>query len=195
MASSPTTQPRARLTGTFHTALPPLGKPLTHPQRERLARDFLTCARVKGILSHVGDLMGIRDLKEEHSHDVYLIFADKMFERLDRSENVYSVIYAIAQFHAKTIKRKGDAALARSEDIGEESLEDVMARDSRVGVIYDTVQDDLDRVACASHFSRRLEQVGWPSGLAPRDRIKVVKAPGRRRVSEQRTPPKSDANR
>lgn len=174
-----------RLVGTFHLALKPFFETRVFDENA-LAKAYLACPRVKSILSHIQSLKGIKNISQEHAHDVFRIFSQKMIFKLDDALNVYSVIYRIAQLHARTVYRQEDAALAMQQELGEETLEQLIARtegaNGNDSFHMDTVEDDLDRVVHQNSFAARLQQVGgWPSGIQTKEKIKPVKAPGRRR--------------
>lgn len=179
----------SRLVGTFHLALQPFFDTGKFDENQ-VAKDFLACPRVKSILSHIQNLKGIKNIASEHAHDVCLIFTQKMIFKLDDPLNVYSVIYRIAQLHARTVYRQEDVVLGMQQDLGEETLEQLVSRvessNGSESFHLDNIEDQMDHQAHMTTFASRLAQVGgWPSGINPRDKIKTVKAPGRRRNIEQ----------
>ena len=100
------------MSGSFHLALAAHAEntPGEAYNHEALARAFIGCTRVRGIVRHVVWSRGVLEDYETVLHDTWFACAER-FARLDKPVNVYSMIYktadnlALAAYRAQRAER------------------------------------------------------------------------------------------
>lgn len=100
------------MSGSFHLVLAAHAE--NHPgeayNHEALARAFIGCTRVRGIVRHIVWSRGVLEDFETVLHDTWFACAERL-ARLDQPANVYSMIYktadnlALAAYRAQRVER------------------------------------------------------------------------------------------
>ena len=170
---APANVPRTR--GTFHLEL---GQPLA--SEEELARAFLSCQRIRKVISTVAHRAYLRDqdVESDLRTEAWMRLWPRLGE-LDQPENVYRLVWRIAELAAKELARapvrvESMAEVAMDEDATDESDEWAGAR---------FMEERAQAISARASFEDKLARCGWPKGAeSPRDYVQI-KRPGRPKKS------------
>lgn len=164
-----------RVRGTFHLELEQPGK-----SEEELARSFMSCQRIRKVISTVAHRAHLRD------HDVETDLRTEAWMRLwprlaelDQPENVYRLVWRIAELASKELAR----APVRVESMAEVAMDDDATDESDQWAGARYMEERAEALASRASFEDKLARCGWPKGAeSPRDYVQI-KRPGRPKKS------------
>ncbi|QMI49784.1 hypothetical protein [Burkholderia sp. MBR-1] len=151
--------------GTFHLAL----ADVSNQTDDTLAREFLRCAKVRGIVSYIVRARSVRDDFEPILHDTWMVCSSKL-PVLDKPANVYSLIYSIADRLALTAYRgiRNNAVFIASDD--EDDLSEIIhthavAEDESAPTLEERFHDEQSTEQNRKAFAEKLGRLAWPEHL------------------------------
>jgi hypothetical protein len=138
----------------------------------KVARAFLECTRVKGIIKHHGYQLKLQESQyQDLKQNAWMVLADRL-PLLDSAENVYTYLYAIIRNSIFTIKNKNkdhktEALQTEEEEADEEQhIKPIAEFDSGTLADHsDAVIKEIDRERAEINFKKKLWAYTWPSDI------------------------------
>lgn len=138
------------------------------------------CPRVRRIVDTVGQRKGL----DRTSRDAVLL--SEVWIRLrpyipfsDAPENIYSLVWRIAEFAAMDLRREYASKEVLECEMSPEEHDLVMGRYSDDGSSLDRIEAEVDRHAAQNRFQAKLLRVGWDPDADPTN-YQGITAPGRK---------------
>ena len=158
--------------GQFHLAL--------QDSAADVGTALATCPRVRRIVDAVAQRKGLPRLSRDG------VMLAEVWMRLqsflpwrDLPENVYSLIWRVAEFAAMDLRREGAMKEIRECDMDEEQRDLVMGNHSDDWAWTHDAARGIDQHAARARFAAKVARLGWDGDADPRT-YKGITAPGRK---------------
>lgn len=162
----------------------------------RVSYALLNCPRVRGMVRNFMMKRGVSlTMVDDVMSDMAVVMQMKMLDKLEKTSDVYFVIYRVAQLVVSNYGKKS-IFTSRSEEVSISSLID--DGDDESGALErlssDTVLDNqdeetekrIDMESAKRRFTEKLNAVGWPSDIK-RERKRMGRPPKRNPLQEAST--------
>ena len=151
-----------------------------HGDMQEVGVALAKCPRVRRIVDTVGQRKGL----DRTSRDAVLL--SEVWIRLrpyipfaDAPENIYSLVWRIAEFAAMDLRREHASKEVLECEMSPEEHDLVMGRYSDDGSSLDHIEAEVDRYAAQKRFQAKLLRVGWDPDADPTN-YQGITAPGRK---------------
>lgn len=163
-----------RPAGLLEAALNTLPRSKWTGASSELASAWLACPRVRNIGRRHAHYSGcdFDDLLQA----AWMLFAEKLFAKLDKPANVYSLLYKTMENCALTLRNaQREVSLDVQDDDASADLVDRLSDESSIetgapgGEYTNTVEVDIDHQRFRDAFAAKIQRLGWPSEIPKQD--------------------------